>query len=189
MSQAGGLDPAQPVDPAQPLDHDDPAVQPPNVAVTFLKERVYATFTGLAIVLTLYNGADHHSAAYAFEILSMGVLAVILAGFASDGIAHLSVHRHFPRGNEIRTLLRIAGHALETLVVPIGLIVAAWIGILELDTALLIAGFVYIGTLGLTGWLAVRNAEVTWWQKLAALITLVVIGLIVLSVQVFAHSH
>ncbi|MAU82553.1 hypothetical protein VX037_19630 [Gordonia sp. Z-3] len=173
---------------ADPIDDDD-LTNPKRIATMYLKERVYASFTGLAIVLVLYNGAGHHSAAYAFEILALGVLAVVLAGFASDGIAHLAVHRQFPHGRDFRTLVRISTNALGTLTIPLGLIVAAWIGILELDTALLIAGFVYIGVLGLVGWLAVRRAQITWLQKLAALITLVLIGLIVLGIQVLAHSH
>ena len=87
------------------------------------------------------------------------MLAVVLAGFASDGIAHLAVHRQFPHGRDFRTLVRISTNALGTLTIPLGLIVAAWIGILELDTALLIAGFVYIGVLGLVGWLAVTRID------------------------------
>lgn len=180
MTEAGG---------AHQAESDDIADVPKTVAVMFLKERVYATFTGLAIVLVVYTSTGHHSAAYAFEILLLGVFAVVLAGFASDGIAHLAVHRTFPHGEDLRTLLRVAASGLGTLLLPLGMITLAWLDVVKLQTALLIAGYIYIGTLGLIGWLAVRRADITWWQKLAALITLVLIGLVVLSIQVLAHRH
>ncbi|WP_124708995.1 hypothetical protein [Gordonia insulae] len=180
MTEPGTPDPISPADPAEVA---------PQMAVSFLKERVYATFTGLAIVLVMYRTYDHLTAAYAVEILVLGVVAVVLAGFASDGIAHLAVHQQFPHGKDLRMLFRVALSGLGTLVIPLILITLAGIDVLALDTALLIAGYVYIATLGLIGWLAVRNARITWWQKLAALVTLALIGLIVLAIQVLAHSH
>ncbi|MYR07284.1 hypothetical protein GTV32_13625 [Gordonia sp. SID5947] len=172
-----------------PISPADPVAIPRHMAVSYLKERVYATFTGLALVLVMYRGSGHHDAAYAFEILALGVFAVVLAGFAADGIAYLAVHRHFPTGRDLRTIVGISTGALGTLVFPLVLITLAWLDILELDTALLISGYIYIGTLALIGWLAVRKAEINWWQKLAALFTLVLIGFVVLAIQVLAHSH
>ncbi|MFW0782965.1 hypothetical protein AAFP35_00460 [Gordonia sp. CPCC 206044] len=160
-----------------------------HAQVMYLKERVYAAFTGLAIVLVVYNSADGHDAAYAFEVLLVGVVAITLAGLASDGIAHLAVHREFPHGADLVGILRAAAGALGTMLAPLISIVLAWLDVLTLRTALLVAGYIYIGTLVLIAWLAVRKARVTWWQKLAALVTLALLAFVVLAIQVLAHSH
>lgn len=180
MTEPGAPDP---ISPGSPVDI------PSHMAVSYLKERVYAAFTGLAIVLVMYRGSDHYNPAYAFEILALGVFAVVLAGFAADGIAYLAVHRHFPVGDDLRIIVGIATGALGTLIFPLILITLAWLDVLQLDTALLIAAYIYLATLALIGWLAVRKAEISWWQKLAALVSLVLIGFVVLAIQVLAHSH
>ena len=48
--------------------------------VSYLKERVYATFTGLAIVLVVATG-DHPEADHALIALVLGVLGITAAGF------------------------------------------------------------------------------------------------------------
>ncbi|GAB91999.1 hypothetical protein [Gordonia rhizosphera] len=165
----------------------DVADLPKHAQVMYLKERVYAAFTGLAIVLVVRNG--EHGAAYAFEVLLVGVVAITLAGFVSDVIAHLAVHQEFPHGHDLAIMVRAAAGALGSLLIPLGLIGAAWADVMALRTALLIAAFVYIGTLVVIGWLAVRNAQISWWKKLGALVTLALLGFVVLAIQVAAHSH
>jgi len=74
-------------DPARP-EHDRAAI----------KERVYATFTGLAIVLVQNANVAHTSALQATVTLLIGIVAIALAGFAADLVAHLATHGSFPRG-------------------------------------------------------------------------------------------
>ncbi|MFW0794371.1 hypothetical protein AAFP30_11210 [Gordonia sp. CPCC 205515] len=159
------------------------------VAVAYLKERVYVAFTGLAIVLVLYNAPGHQDGAHAFAVLLSGLLGVAVAAFASDVIAHLAVHRHFPHGSELRHLLRSTLGALSTAVVPLILIALAWADVLDLSTALILSAYLYIAILGTVGWLAVRRSHLSGGQKLAAFAMLVALALVVLLIQIFAHGH
>lgn len=156
-------------------------------AVLYFKERVYATFTGLAIVL-VSAGNDHADPKHALLGLTLGVLGITAAGFVSDVISHLAVHRDFPRGKDISIMLRIAGGALGTLVTPVILLVLALTGVMSLDPALHASIIVYIVTLGLIGWAAVRRARLVWWQQLVSLAILMALGLGVVALQTLAHA-
>lgn len=155
--------------------------------VMYFKERVYATFTGLAIVLVV-AGNGHAEADHAFFALVLGVIGITTAGFASDVISHLAVHREFPGRTDFRVMLQVAGGALGTLLTPGILILLAWIGVIPLDTALGAASIVYIATLAVIGWFAVRRSRLAWWKQLIALGILVALGLVVVGLQTLAHS-
>ena len=155
--------------------------------VAYFKERVYATFTGLAIVLVV-SADDHPEADHAFFALVLGVIGITAAGFVSDVVSHLAVHRRFPNGPEFGMELRIAGGALGTLVTPGIMLLLAWLDVLDLDTALTVCTIVYIVTLAVIGWAAVRRADLNWGQKLVALGILLALGLLVIGLQTLAHS-
>lgn len=159
-----------------------------SIAVQYLKERIYVSFTGLAIVLVLYNAPGHHDAPHAFFVLLLGLLGVTTAAFTSDVIAHLAVHRHFPHGRELQVLGRVSLSALSTAVIPLILIALAWGEIIDLSTALIISAYLYIGLLGLIGWAAVRRAHLSVGQKLGVATILVILALIVLAIQTLAHG-
>ena len=50
------------------------------------------------------------------------------------------------------------------------------------------ATWVYLGTLGLIGFAAVRRTALTWWAQLLALSVLVLLGGLVIVLQLLAHS-
>ncbi len=153
----------------------------------YFKERVYATFTGLAIVLVVL-GNGRADAAHALSALVLGVLGITAAGFVSDVISHLAAHHEFPSRRAIALMLKIAGGALGTLIVPVILIALAAFDVMELDTALRTATAVYVATLGLIGWFAVRRSKLEWWKQLLALALLMALGLAVVGLQTLAHS-
>ncbi|GAA1976324.1 hypothetical protein [Microbacterium pumilum] len=155
--------------------------------VMYFKERVYATFTGLAIVLVV-NANDHSDPEHALFALLLGVLGITAAGFVSEVISHLAVHREFPRRQDLAIMLRIAGGALSTVTVPGILLVLAWVGVMQLPTALRASSIVYIATLGLIGWFAVRRSRLEWWKQLLALGLLVALGFAVVGLQILAHA-
>lgn len=155
--------------------------------VKYFKERVYATFTGLAIVLVV-SASEHAEPDHAFLALMLGVLGITAAGFVSDIVSHLAVHRDFPNRGEFAVLARIAGGALGTLVTPGLLLLLAWLDVMDLEASLRVATIVYIVTLVVVGWLAVRRARLSWWQKLVGLGILLALGLLVVGLQTLAHS-
>ncbi|BDZ64475.1 hypothetical protein [Agromyces mangrovi Wang et al. 2018] len=154
----------------------------------YLKERVYATFTGLAITLVLLGEFDHIEPGRAFGTLALGVLGITIAGLLADIVAHVSVHGALPSRLEFRLELRIASGALGTAVLPLLLIAAAWLGWLDLHDALRIDSFIYLATLGLIGYLAVRRSTLKPWAKLVALSVFVVFGGVVIGIQILAHG-
>lgn len=154
-----------------------------------IKERVYATFTGLAIVLVQNSNVEHTTAPQATVTLLVGIVAIALAGFAADLVAHLAAHGGFPRGSEMRDLLRLSGTALGSAAVPLLVLLAAALGWIELRTALTIASIVYVVILGLIGYVAVRRTGLSGWKQLIALGILVGLGGVVVLVQQLAHGH
>ncbi|MWB97972.1 hypothetical protein [Agromyces seonyuensis] len=161
----------------------------PTHVVDALKERVYATFTGLAIVLVLRASVEHLSPEGAFGTLAVGILAITLAGFAADVIAHLAVHAGFPDGAEFVGMLRVSGSALASASIPLILLLLAWVGVLGLEPALRIAAIVYVATLAVIAWFAVRRTRLAWWKQLLAMGILVAIGFAVIALQQLAHGH
>lgn len=159
----------------------------PEDFVKYFKERVYATFTGLAIVLVVGVSA-HPTAEAALIALLLGVAGITAAGFVSDIIAHLAVHQSLPGKDEWMLLLRIVGGGLGTVVAPAIMLVLAVAGVLEDATALRVATIIYIVTLAVIGLLVVRRSKLSWWQQLFVLAVLVALGLVVVGIQSLAHG-
>ena len=140
---------------------DDHRVRPENVRAEALKERVYATFTGLAIVLVQLTNVALTAGRVAIELV-VGILAITAAGLAADVISFLSVHSRFPERPEVRVMLRIAASALASAGVPVVVLVLAAVGLVELETALRIVSIVYVVTLGVIAYLGVRRTNAPW---------------------------
>ena len=155
--------------------------------VMYFKERVYATFTGLAIVLVVLAN-EHADAEHALFALLLGVLGITAAGFVSDMISHLAVHREFPERIDLIVMFRVAGGALGTVITPGILLLLAWMNVMSLTAALRAASIVYVVTLAVIGWFAVRRSRLEWWRQLIALAVLVALGLAVVGLQTLAHS-
>jgi hypothetical protein len=154
-----------------------------------LKERVYATFTGLAIVLVQHANVEHITATRATVTLLVGIIAITAAGFVADVIAHLAVHGAFPRRVELGRMLRVSGTAIASAAGPLVILALAAFGVFELEPALLAASILYLVTLGLVGFIAVRRTHVAWWKQVVALGILVALGLAVVVLQQLAHGH
>ena len=154
-----------------------------DAVALYFKERIYATFTGLAILLVV-ESAGHPDAQHATLALLLGVLGIVVA----DIISHLAVHQHLPGGRDMRILLRIAGGALSTVIVPGILLILAWSGVLELEGAIRASVIVYLVTLGLVGWFAVRRSLLPWWKQLLVLAVLIVLALGAVFIQILAKS-
>ena len=72
---------------------------------------------------------------------------------------------------------------------PLILLAFAAFGVFELDGALRAASILYVVTLGLIGFVAVRRTHLAWCKQLVALGTLVALGLLVILLQQLAHGH
>lgn len=162
------------------------AGQSTDVVAQALKERVYATFTGLAIVLVLRAHEPTPQAA-TFSLV-IGVLGITVAGFVADVIAHLAAHASFPDREQLGRMFRVASGAFASVGVPVVLLLLSWAGWISVTVALQAATWVYLATLALIGWAAVRRTDLSWWKQLLALGALVLLGGIVIVLQLLAHA-
>lgn len=153
-----------------------------------LKERVYATFTGLAIVLVLAGESGHLTPERAAITLFIGIVAISLAGFVAEIIAHTVAHESLPNGVEAREMLGVSGGALGSASAPlIPLLISWWGGALELDVALRISTIIYLVALAAVAYIAVRRTKLRWWLQLGAMVVLVLLGALVIGIQTLAH--
>jgi hypothetical protein len=167
---------------------DQPERPTPAQLVPYLKERVYVTFIGLAVLLTLSGHASDTEPGGAVASLVIAAVGAGLAGLVSEVVAHLAVHGHLPDGRETRHLLRVSSGALATIVVPVIVLLLAVAGLVPVEIALPIATWVMALTLGAVGYIAVFRSSLAWWKKLAVFATLVLFGLLVIGVQLLAHG-
>lgn len=151
-----------------------------------LKERVYATFTGLAVVM-IYAVGDEPDAAHALRSLVVAIVGISAAGFVAEVIAHQVAHAAVPSGVEARTMLRIAGGALASASLPVLLLGASALGWLDARTALWVSVGVYGVTLVAVALIAVVRSRLSLRQSLLSL--LIIVGLAVAVVGVLALSH
>ncbi|RIQ18331.1 hypothetical protein [Jiangella rhizosphaerae] len=159
---------------------------PPGQRADILKERIYITFTALAVVLALRAHAV--SAAEAALSLAVVVLGTVLAVFVADVVSHIAVHEVLPVREELRHMARVSLGALGALVLPgvfIGLAVAdVW----EIEPALRASSIALVAALAAIGYLAVRRARLPTWQRVVVLFAEVVLGLVVIGLELLAHN-
>src|SRR4051812_50082596 len=70
-----------------------------------LRERIYVTFTSLAVVLTLRAHVEELSAGRAALTLVIVVSGTLLAVLVADFVSHLMVHEKLPSEREFRHML------------------------------------------------------------------------------------
>ena len=160
----------------------------PAQLVPYLKERVYVTFIGLAVLLALSTHAADVDPLTAAGSLLVAALGAGLAGLVSEVIAHLAVHTHLPDSAELRYLVRVSAGALATVALPVVVLLLAVAGLVPIEIALGIAIWVMALTLGAVGYIAVFRSRLTWWTKLAVFAALLLLGLVVIGVQLLAHG-
>ena len=151
-----------------------------------VKERIYASFTGLAILATLLIG-EHPSPSAAFLTLLAGIGGISIAGFVADVIAHQVTHEGSPGRDQFRVMARIAGGAFASASIPLLALAVAWIGLISTRTGIQIGMGLYVLTLVAVVVLASRRTRLGWRHQLVALISLTTLAAIVLVILVVAH--
>jgi hypothetical protein len=155
-------------------------------AASRLKERVYITFTALAVVLTLR--AHEEVADEAAVTLAIGAFGTVLAVFVADVVSHIAVHAALPRRPVWRHMASTSFGALGVLVIPLLLIGLAVADVLRIETALRASSFALVAALVGIAFLAVRRTQLPWWQKLIVLLAEFALGLVVIALEFLAHG-
>ena len=153
-----------------------------------LKERIYATFTGLAILGALFTNG-HSTAPEALLSVAVGVFGISAAGFLAEVVAHLVAYQALPSSAEVRTMGRIALTALGSASLPLLVLALSWAGLLSLEVALWIGMGIYTATLVAVMLLAAHNSGLTPVQRLVSSAMLIGLALFVVAVLLLAHLH
>jgi hypothetical protein len=154
-----------------------------------LKERVYISFTSLAVVLALQSHADETMLrAAAAATLSIVVIGSLLGIFVADLLSHLTVHAKPPTREELHHMIAVSGEALGVLVTPLLLLAAAGLGLWSTAVALRWAIIVLVVTLVLIGYLAIRQLKLPFRHKSVIVLAEVVLSLLVIGLELLAHN-
>ncbi|WP_375389847.1 hypothetical protein [uncultured Amnibacterium sp.] len=153
-----------------------------------LKERIYITFTALAVVLALRSElAEHASVGGAASTLALTVVATLLAVLVADVVSHITAHEALPTRAELSAMLRVVVGSLAVLVLPSAFLGLAALHVWTLDGALRGAEIALIVALVAIGWIAVRRLRLPWFQRLVVLLAEAALGLAVIALELLAH--
>lgn len=158
----------------------------PEASADRLKERVYVTFTALAVVLALRSHEE--PAAEALATLLIAVLGTVLAVFLADVVSHVAVHASLPTRAELGHMARVSFGALGALVLPFVFMMLAVTDVWEVDDALRATTFALVAWLVAIGFFAVRRVRLPWWQKLIVLFAEFALGTLVVVLELIAHG-
>ncbi len=150
-----------------------------------LKERVYVTFTALAVVLTLREHAE--SPGRAISTLLIAVLATVMAVFVADVISHVAVHAALPTGPEIRHMAQVSFGAIAVVVLPMVFLAFAAADRWEVEQALRAATIALVASLVAVAYLAVRRVKLPPLQRAIVLLAEFVLAGLVVAIELAAH--
>ncbi|MER5930878.1 hypothetical protein [Streptomyces sp. NPDC002054] len=123
----------------------------PRYSAARLKERLYASITMISVVMGLAS-AEHVDPAGAAATVLTAAVGLWLAALVADLQAHRVVHGRSAAGRELRGMLAVSSPLLLSAAGPLVLIAAAALGVMALDTALLVSAGVNVAGLFSWGW-------------------------------------
>ncbi|MDF3311924.1 hypothetical protein P3H15_43905 [Rhodococcus sp. T2V] len=161
---------------------------PVEQVVALLRERVYGAMTCLATlaVLVRYTAPETSSWSRLLDV-AVATGGLWAASLLADWVAHLGAHHSAPRGRAALRMLQASGQIVEAAVLPLLVLVAAALGLLGASTAMWIAMWILVVELGIIALLAVRMAQLRWWQQLFTIAGLSGVGVLVVGVKILAH--
>ncbi|MFF2052990.1 hypothetical protein ACFVU2_15425 [Leifsonia sp. NPDC058194] len=152
-----------------------------------LRERIYATFTALAVLVALNGHGEHLDAFNVLWTMVISVVGVLLAGLASDFVSHMIVHNTLPTVLEFRHMAAVASRALAVLVVPAIMLLLAAAGVVEVHTAMTVAIVALIASLAVVARIGVSRTGLAGWKQLIVLAAIVALGVLVVFLEQLAH--
>ena len=152
-----------------------------------LKERVYVTFTALAMTVGFERDAEHTTAGGAGLMLLLTVVGTLLAVFVADVTAHMVRHSSLPSRSELGHLMYVSFGSLSVIVVPFALLGLSALGVIGVSAALRAIAVVLVTTLIGVILFAVRRLKVTPWLKILVLAIMAALGLAVLGIELAVH--
>ncbi|MFS0901094.1 hypothetical protein [Mycolicibacterium litorale] len=175
-------------DPAADVPVDESPDVPITHVVSVLRERLYGAISCLATLAVLARYTAEDTSGWV-RVLDVGISAGGLwaASLLAEYIAHLGAQGHAPRGRDALRMLQSSGQILQAAAIPVLILGVGAVGWLATSTALWIASWFLVIELGFITWLAVRRADMRWWQRIIAVTVLAAAGAAVVIVKMVAH--
>jgi len=161
---------------------------PPEERSAYLKERVYVTFTALAVVIALRSHAEHLEAGDAALTLAVTILGVLLASFVAEIVAHVITHDAFPERGRLARAARTSYTAFGAVTVPLVLLGLAALDVVGVDVALKAGQTVLVVTLGVVVVSPLRRLPLPGWKKAALVVAMAGVGVLAVLLEVLAHT-
>ncbi len=152
-----------------------------------LKERVYVTFTVLAVTIAFERDAEHATVGGAVVTLLLTVIGTLLAVFVADIIAHMVREGSLPSRAEMLHLMYVSFGSLAVVVLPLAILGASALGVIDLVPALRAIAVTLIATLLVVTLLAIRRLRVGPGLKVLVLAIMSTLGLGVLALELSIH--
>lgn len=152
-----------------------------------LKERIYVTFTALAVTIAFEREAEHATASEAALTLLLTVFGTVLTVFAADIVAHMVRESALPSRTEIGHLAYASFGSLVVLVLPMVILALSGFEVLELKPALRGISVTLVATLIVVALVAVHRLPVKLALKVFVLSVVAALGLAVLAVELAVH--
>lgn len=153
-----------------------------------LRERIYATLTGVATLMLLVIHVEDETVTSSVVSVVIAMTTLWLASLVSEFIAHAATHDTAgDQRSNVRRILFTAGQSLELILFPVVLILLSRTGIWSLRTALILAVSALMATLAIASIYAVRRSS--FGSVARGVIVLVELGLgaAVILAKVLAH--
>lgn len=152
-----------------------------------LKERIYVTFTALAVTIASAREAEHVTVGGAALTLVLTVVGTLLAVSTAEYIAQMVRDGEVPDRRDVGHILYVALSSLGVLPAPLVILGLSALGALDLPAALRIISFALVATLVIVTRVAVRRLRVGPGAKLLVLAGVTVLGVAVLAVELAVH--
>lgn len=152
-----------------------------------LKERIYLTFTALAVLIALGSHGEV-SAGEALVTLVLTAIGMLLAILVADVISHIAVHQRLMTQEELRHAFAVSFGALGAIALPVVFLGLAAADVWTTERALRASSIALLAALVVIGYLAIRRVKLPWWQRLLALAGEAVLGAAVILLELLAHG-
>jgi hypothetical protein len=152
-----------------------------------LKERVYVTFTALAVTIAVERDPEHATVAGAALVLLLTVLGTLLAVFVADVIAHMVRDGSLPSRAELAHLIYVSFGSLGVLLAPMAILGLSALGLIDVSPALRAITVALVATLVVVALFAVLRLRVKPWLKILVLAIMTALGLAALAIELAIH--
>jgi len=153
-----------------------------------LKERVYVTFTALAVMIATGSHGSAPTAGGAALSLVVTVAAVLMASLVADVIAHSAIHAALVTRAELKHLLKVVWGAAGAVFGPLALLGLSALNVLEVPLALHLGQWWLVAALAFFAFLAMRRMRLGLWRTAVLMLLLAAVGVVVILLQLLAHS-